>query len=360
MSAPFPPGLKHDVFRLYCLNLNPLSRGTLISTHGMKQSLLEILRCPVCAAGFSLAATIVTDGEVEAGELTCRGCASVFPVVSFVPRFVPAENYATNFGLQWNAFRPTQLDSHSGLAISRNRFFAQSRWSAEELRGKRVLDVGCGAGRFAEIALSTGAEVVALDYSSAVDACQQNLYPDERLNVIQGDVYHLPFAKESFDYVYCFGVLQHTPDVQGACLALVEHLRPAGKIAVDVYQWQIRNIFNGKYIVRPITRRISASTLFALVRKIVPLLLPLSLALGRVPVIGRKARQLLPLSNYEGIHPLNPEQVREWAILDTFDMLSPAHDHPQRPETLRKWFTMAGLKNIEVFRAGHLVARGVK
>ena len=49
-----------------------------------------------------------------------------------------------------------------------------------------------------------------------------------------------------------------------------------------------------------------------------------------------------------------------WAVLDTFDMFSPVHDHPQSAETLRSWMAEAGLAEAEVLRLGHLVARGAK
>jgi ubiquinone/menaquinone biosynthesis C-methylase UbiE len=88
------------------------------------------------------------------------------------------------------------------------------------MNGKWVLDVGCGSGRFAEVALSSGAHVVALDYSSAVDACYTNLRHHENLHVIQGDIYSLPFAPSTFSFVYSLGVLQHTPDVAKAFATL--------------------------------------------------------------------------------------------------------------------------------------------
>ena len=297
---------------------------------------------------------------MESGALGCASCSAEYPVVRGVPRFVSAENYATNFGIQWNRYRRTQLDSHSGVSLSRDRFFRSTGWTPDELTDRWVLDVGCGAGRFAEIALSCGANVVALDYSSAVDACRANLGANPRLHVVQGDVYALPFAPGSFDFVYCLGVLQHTPDVEAAFRALPRQLRPGGKLAVDVYPRLWRNVFSGKYWVRPVTRRIPAPRLLGLVESSVPVLLPVSRALGRVPFIGRKLRQVIPVSNYEGIHPLSESQIREWAVMDTFDMLAPAHDHPQTADTLRDWFESERLRDVEVFRAGHLVGRAVK
>jgi len=154
---------------------------------------LSRLCCPACNDDLNLSETQAANGEVQKGQLSCTGCGQIHPIINFVPRFVSAENYADTFGLQWNRFRQTQLDSHSGLPISRERFFRQTGWASDDLSDKVVLDVGCGAGRFAEIALSYGAIVVGLDYSSAVDACWQNLGEHRNMHVIQADIYALPF-----------------------------------------------------------------------------------------------------------------------------------------------------------------------
>ncbi len=326
----------------------------------MKLRLLDLLRCPACRQPLGLTGARERAGEVESGDLVCAACGGRYAIVDSVPRFVPAENYARSFGLQWNRFRRTQLDSHTGQPISRRRFFHQTGWAAEALAGKRVLDVGCGAGRFAEVALSCGAAVVAVDYSAAVEACRANLGAHPDLEVVQADIYRLPFSQGAFDFVYCFGVLQHTPDVRGAFMALPSQLKKGGRLAVDVYPKRLANWFWPKYWLRGITRRLPPAALFPLVERLVRLLWPVSLALGRAPGIGRKLRHVLPVANYEGIHPLSPTQLREWAVLDTFDMLAPAHDHPQSAPTLAAWFTAAGLREVEVFRAGVLLGRGVR
>jgi hypothetical protein len=71
---------------------------------------------------------------------------------------VPESNYADNFGMQWNHFRQTQLDSYSGLPNSSDRFWLATHWSPVSLKDQWVLDVGCGAGRFAEVALNARAK----------------------------------------------------------------------------------------------------------------------------------------------------------------------------------------------------------
>jgi 2-polyprenyl-3-methyl-5-hydroxy-6-metoxy-1,4-benzoquinol methylase len=325
----------------------------------MKRELLCILRCPTCRGHLQLDAENELQGEVTSGTLTCQHAEHVFPIVHAIPRFVPGDNYAASFGWQWNRFGKTQLDSHSGQPISRDRFFAFTGWTPEQLAGKRVLDIGCGAGRFAEIALSCGAEVVAVDYSSAVDACWANHQDKPNLfGVLQADIYHLPLLPAQFDFVYCLGVLQHTPDVRAALMALPPQLKACGQLAVDVYPKQWRNSLWPRYWIRPITRRLRPDRLFRMVQFMVKYLLPVSVVLGRAPLVGRKLRHLIPLSNYDGILPLTEEQLREWATLDTFDMLAPAHDHPQTSATLTNWLHEAGLERVRVFRLGFLVGRG--
>lgn len=325
----------------------------------MQQWVTGILRCP--QTGQALHLRDVRDSESgPAAESLATADGTSYPVIGGIPRFVPSGNYAANFGLQWNRFRRSQLDSHSLVPISRERFFRFSAWKSEDLAGKLVLDVGCGAGRFAEVALSAGARVVALDYSSAVDACFANLGESPNLAVIQGDIYHLPFRPASFDYVYCFGVLQHTPDVHAAFAALPRMVKPGGRLAVDVYPRLWQNVFWPKYWLRPITRRIPPERLFRIVERWVPRLLPLSRGVSRVPLVGRKLRFMIPVANHEPDYALDPRQQEEWAVLDTFDMFSPAHDHPQSLDALRCWFEEAGFVDVWTGRLGFNVGRGMR
>jgi SAM-dependent methyltransferase len=193
-----------------------------------------------------------------------------------------------------------------------------------------------------------------------VHACHANNAGRGRLDVLRGDIYHFPFKPAVFDFVYCLGVLQHTPDVDRAFHSLLPPLKLGGRIAVDVYERKWTRFVGGKEWARPITTRLERRRLFSLVEQLVPIVLPFSIAVGRVPVIGRKLRRLLPVSNYDGILPLTREQVREWAVLDTYDMLSPVYDQPQTETTVRQWLTEAGLREVEVLRPGHLVGRGRK
>lgn len=320
--------------------------------------LLRILRCPKTRSRLILENEISDGQRILSGDLVTENGQCRYHIREGVPRFVESSNYADNFGMQWTIFARTQLDSASGQSISAERFWKSTSWRPEELRGKLVLDVGCGAGRFAEIALEAGARVVAVDYSAAVDACYSNLKHHENCNVVQCDIYALPFLAKQFDFVYSLGVLQHTPEVKKAFTALLAMVRPGGRLCIDVYERRWYSRLLPKYILRPITKRVPDQRLFNILEYAVPTLLRVRQVAGGVPVVGRFLKHFIPVASHIGRLPLNKKQHLEWALLDTFDWYSPRFDNPQKEKVVRAWFVDSGLINISTERVGHLVARG--
>jgi SAM-dependent methyltransferase len=308
------------------------------------------LVCPACRCDLQLSATLSTpDGRVEAGSLGCSGCGASYPIVSFVPRFVAAENYASGFGFQWLKHARTQYDATSASSISRDRFFGATRWP-REMAGERILEVGGGSGRFTEHAAATGAFVASLDYSIAVEANYASNGHRPNVLIVQADLYSMPFRRGAFDRCYCFGVLQHTPDVERAFHALPPMVRPGGELAVDVYRKPrgLRRLTATKYYVRPLTRRIPSERLYTLTTRYVRLMWPLARLLRRIPYLGIRLNWALLIPDYGTSLPLSDQRLREWAELDLFDMLAPAYDTPQDLEVLRQWFDAAGLEALDV------------
>lgn len=145
---------------------------------------------------------------------------------------------AQTIGFQWRSFRAVQLDSASGEQESRRRFLAETGWRPDELKGKLLLDAGCGAGRFAEVALECGAKVVAVDLSESVYACRQTLhrFSCEDYLILRADLFDLPLKSRSFEGIYCLGVLQHTPEPLEGLRRLARHLAPGGRLATWIYE----------------------------------------------------------------------------------------------------------------------------
>src|SRR5579859_1640710 len=70
-----------------------------------------------------LEAVSEANGEIEEGRLVGEfGSASI---VRGIPRFAPGGTYAHSFGLQWNRYRETQLDSRNGQYRSHDDFYAK-------------------------------------------------------------------------------------------------------------------------------------------------------------------------------------------------------------------------------------------
>jgi SAM-dependent methyltransferase len=299
--------------------------------------------CPRCHGALSLG-----DGTAD-GHLACAACAARYPIVDGIVRFVGSDNYAKNFGFQWNRFQATQLDSKSGLGLSARRFWAESRWPTD-LAGQLVLEAGSGAGRFTEILSKTGARLFSFDYTEAVDANRRSNGDAANVDFAQANVLEMPFRDGTFDRVACLGVLQHTPSAKGSLASLVRVLKPGGHLVADHYALNALTPFRGKYWIRPFTRGREPQALFPWVSRYFDFWYG---ALGRArPVLGNATTHLadmLGICDYRGEIPeAGTELVREMSLLDTFDMLLPAFDRPQRKATLRHWLEELGMTDIDV------------
>jgi SAM-dependent methyltransferase len=317
----------------------------------MREEHIIHLNCPSCRSGLRIVDG-GSGGAIVEGALECEGCGSIYPIVRSVPRFVPEENYTASFGFEWTAHARTQYDRTSGRALSKQRFFEETQWP-HDLRGQILIEPGSGSGRFTEVAASTGAMVLSLDMSVAVDANFTTNGFSENVLIVQGDITQMPFPYDYADRLFCFGVLQHTPDPRRSFLSLPRHLKPGGSLVADVYVKSFaRYVLGTKYWVRPLTRRLSPEQLYRLVRRYIDLMWPAARVIRRIPLIGPTLNWRLLVADYsrelgkEG--EVDDAVLRDWAYLDTFDMLSPQFDQPQRLGVVRRWCDEAGLIDVEV------------
>ena len=107
----------------------------------------------------------------------------------------------------------------------------------EELRGKRVLDAGCGQGRWAYGFQQLGCQVLGFDSSPSGIA-----YAREHVAGIfdVADILDLSYLRElyaerSMDLVWCWGCIHHTPDPARAFSNLASFLKVGGKLHIYVY-----------------------------------------------------------------------------------------------------------------------------
>jgi ubiquinone/menaquinone biosynthesis C-methylase UbiE/uncharacterized protein YbaR (Trm112 family) len=314
----------------------------------MQTKLLEILACPDCLNKLScLPSQVGANQEIDAGTLECSSCGRTFPIELGIPRFVKSDNYSSSFGYQWNTFKSEQLDSLNGTCLSAERFYSETAWTNEWLRGKWILDAGCGAGRFLDVASGARCEVVGIDISNATDAARSSLAGRSNVHLVQASILSLPFRPEAFDGCYSIGVIQHTPDPQASLRALPRVLKQGGRLAVTSYERRPWTLLNAKYLVRPLTKRLNQKALLYLIKGLMPVLFPITEVLFRIPYLKRVFSYMIPVANYVDEPQLTMRQRYKWAVLDTFDMLSPQYDQPRTQEEVEEALRDTGIIDLK-------------
>jgi SAM-dependent methyltransferase len=284
-----------------------------------------------------------------------------YPIVDGIARFVETESYAAGFGLEWTLHSETQLDSRTGRTVSRQRLERCIGASVSSLRGLRILEVGCGAGRFTELLVAGGALVHAIDLSRAVDVNRANIGPAPNYRVAQADLLAAPFPDGSFDYVICLGVLQHTPSPEESIRALWRKLRLGGTLVVDHYTWSLSRATKLDSLLRPIIKRLPPPAAKSITDFLVRIFFPLHWAvrnsrptIGGVPLLQMMLSRVSPASWNYRVSPHLPKHYHyESSRLDTFDHLADRYKRLRTRGQIRKALASLGAVEIEVWKGGN-------
>jgi len=336
----------------------------------VKPRLAELLACPECSGSLQVETHQRDNEEIVTGLLGCSKCRCDFPIRDGIPRFVPSDAYVASFSFEWKRWQRTQFDSGS-RKLSESTFVVSTGTRPQELAGKRVLDVGCGSGRFMDVLARAGAEIVGLDLSLAVDVAKQNLRSLPNCHFIQADALSPPFRPDTFDFAYSIGVLPNTSDSREGFMRMAATLKPRGVAAIWVYprrrltetfqyfperanevlaqdvnfqipaKWQklVSRVApevdwimeTSSRFQRFFTTRLPSRWLYALCHAAIPLYY-----VYRIPIFYP-----LRLLTKIAMHP-DPE----WRVLDTFDWYSPRYQWKHTYAQVQGWFEKAGLENI--------------
>lgn len=276
------------------------------------------------------------------------------PLINGIPRFVDNETYVSAFGAQWNRFSKTQLDSFSGLNITKTRLErCLYPVSLESLKDKKVIEIGCGAGRFTEILLQYGAHVVSIDMSSAVDANHSN-FPITSTHIIaQADASDLPFEDEVFDIALCLGVLQHTGSPETILNGMHRVTKAGGFIVFDHYRLTLSFITRMLPLYRLIFRAFGIKNTVKFCESLVRVFFPWHYILGRTYLTYAILSRISPIVTY--IHcfkKLTYKQQREWSILDTHDSLFDYHKRMHTKKSMLSWLKILNIVPLRIVNDG--------
>lgn len=332
--------------------------------------LTQTLRCPACVGRLR---PIHNEGQ-DPQRLVCADCGEEFPVIRSIPRLLLSPfreallgngtaagtddrelQTALSFGFEWTRF-PEMYDEWSRSFLE----YMQPH-PAEFFRGKKVLDAGCGNGRFAYYAARYGAEVWAMDLGPAVEVALRNTAAAGKAQVIQADLHRPPFALESFDFVYSIGVLHHLPDPEPAFQNLLRYLKPGGEIQIYLYWKPERQPIKRALLalvtaVRKLTTRLPHQLNYALAFPAAVLAFAFFVwpyrILKKIPGLAPLA-QKLPMKQYANF----PFRV---CVNDQLDRFSAPIENRYTRKDVEDWLRRGHLEEIKINPSYGWVATGRK
>ncbi len=344
----------------------------------MKKQLLARFACPICGGSPSLEVWETLGDEITDGLLRCT-CGEAFPVIGGVPRMLTGslrsqlhDDYPAFF-MRHSRRLPPGLLSHdssrtAACRTQRSFGFEWTRFSEmrpaweknfwdywaphtpDFFRGRTVLDAGCGMGRHLYYAAQHADEVIGLDFSRAVDAAHKNTRHLNAAHVVQADLLHAPFRPETFDIIYCLGVLHHLPNPEEGLFSLLKHLKPGGELRTYVYwdlegapRWK-RALLGLVTLMRRVTTRLPHRVLAWLSCPIaagawLSFVLPYcALSKSR---FTRNLAETLPLKQYS-------EYPFSVLLNDQFDRFSAPLEKRYRKAEVGRWLENSGLDEVQV------------
>ncbi len=276
--------------------------------------LISSLRCPACAS------RLVLNG----GRIECVTCKQSYLVVEGIARFTSDEHLAS-FGRQWNKYEVAHDDE------DRATFQAKTGVRLDYLKGLRVLDAGCGGGRYSKVCGEAGATVIGADHSAAVLKARQLCGHLPNVAFVQADLKRLPLEPASFDFVFSIGVMHHDANTRAVFDAVAKLVKPGGRYSVWLYR---RNQWWQEAINTALRRRTTQMAPEKLERWC-----EWGAFWGGLPVLNQTLNKLVNFS----AHP-----SRENRVCDTFDWFAPQYQFHHTVEELCGWFHDADFDDLRV------------
>jgi len=352
-----------------------------------------LIVCPLCGGDAALECVIferTTGNDIAAGLLRCV-CGAAYPIIGGIPRLLPPalqtmlwemhpeffqingarlpaqllpgeaqagaaveeedralraqHDTARSFGYEWQAFSEMLPDYESNF-----RWYFE-RFEPAAFEGSLVLDAGCGTGRHTFYMARSGArEVVAMDFSQAIEVAAYNNRANPNTHFVQADIYHPPFRLRSFDLVYSLGVLHHLPDPEKGFRTLLRHLREDGFVNIYLYwnlegeaRWR-RAALRGVTEVRRLTTRMPHSLL-----KKMSWLIAAGFQVAFV-IPARALDKFAPTRGLAARVPLGHYRKYSFRVLytDQFDRFSAPIENRYGRAEVAEWFERAGLADVVI------------
>src|SRR6202035_2247637 len=253
-----------------------------------------------------------------------------------------AKQTISDFGDQWQRY--TDNDGYYGT-IDILKGTLEPLVKLEDIREKRVAEIGSGTGRIVRMLLEAGAkEVTAIEPSAAFDVLRRNLQEqNDRVVFLKKAGHEIP--EREFDFVVSIGVIHHIPDPDPVIAASLRALKPGGQMIVWLYGKEGGGlIVNGIRALRRVTTHIPHFLLVAIAHA-------LTCALDAYIFACRHVRGL-PLSEY--VQNVVGRFSRSKRYIVVYDQLRPAYANYYSKSEARIVLESNGFVDVQLhFRYGY-------
>ena len=351
----------------------------------MDAKLVNKLCCPLCRGELELtkfdsngrsSAGSATSGPVDdvaTGLLKCS-CGISFPIIDGVPRLLetglpaypefvrtykdklkgekslegPAsetsdrkktdeyEKIRVAYSKTWQQFDYSNDKTWGWTLDDRKRIFLEDvGLGREDLKGKLVLDAGCGNGTLTAAISTFELDAVGMDLNDGLGSANLNKQrfagaSSDHVQYVQGNLFRPPLKSELFDLIYCSGAVHRTPDSKATFKKLIPLVKKGGRLYVWVSGRRSILVRSFKYSVNKLKRMMSLDGLLTLCRIMAPVF-----------------KVVAAVSNFLSIAEFRKRSVRE-ITLDLYDSFAPEYANWHTEDEVQGWFREQGFRNITV------------
>lgn len=274
----------------------------------------------------------------RAQSYLCPLCGSEYPFRGGVLRMLGRLNEQEQKTRAAFNFEHRQFERAQYLRIHRRlieNWLFDVQLPADYFSGRTVLDMGCGSGRWTYALAMLGAWVIAVDFTdAAVDITREVTEELPNVEVIQANLFRLPFKPEQFDFVVSWGVLHHTVNTHAAFRAIAPLVRQNGTLHIMVYERRSPLKVAGTEVLRMVLRRLSPERRYRFCRHLV--------------VKNRLLFQLLRgFVACVPVQDLTETFDAEAAQFGLYDWYSPQYNHLHSVAEVRRWFLEEGFADVQ-------------
>jgi SAM-dependent methyltransferase/uncharacterized protein YbaR (Trm112 family) len=319
----------------------------------VKSNSLQYLVCPNCNRSLIIINKNKNSKEIFSGNLFCENpkCNKIYHISQGLIRFTSPKNISkeisNSFGFEWRM--------HLNNCIEKNTVFGRTYWddiryffkatglTKNEIKGKVILDAGCGSGKLTRYLARLSPKIIfGQDIHSSIKLVFKKGKVISNSEIIYADLNYPPFKINTFDVIWCNGVLHHNRYPEKLFSNLAKLVKPGGLLYIWVYERK----FSPYKFVKDVFRffhidDLSYNYLFIIsqIFSLISVCLHSIFRLVFIPV--------LMFSNSVYLKRVTKYRTYNEFLMTWLDSLSPKYDYRFTKEEVTEWFVMNGFTNLQ-------------